>query len=58
LDLKGSDDGALTTLRRRAWEMWRRDVRPPSDSENSKEKARRGFLRTGFNSFAMMRLCP
>jgi hypothetical protein len=27
--------------------MWRRDVRPSSDSENAKEKARGGFLRAG-----------
>ena len=45
---RGSDGGALTTLRRRAWEMRRRDVRPPSDSENFKKKARGGFLRPGF----------
>jgi len=34
--------------------MWRRDVRPLSDSENSKEKARGGFLCAGFSNFATM----
>jgi hypothetical protein len=33
VEVEGSDDGAQTTPRRRAWEMWRRDLRPPSDSK-------------------------
>ena len=54
----GSDGGALATLWATAWAMWRRDVRPPSDSRNSKEKARAGCLRAGFTIFAMVALCP
>jgi len=33
------------------WEMRRRDVRPPSDWKNVKQKARGGFLRPGFVNF-------
>jgi len=39
----GSDDGAQTTLKRQGWEMWRRGVRPPSDSRISMKKPAADF---------------
>src|SRR5260370_36869743 len=43
VQVEGSDDGAQTTLWRRAWEMWRRDVRPPSDSKIPMKKPAADF---------------
>jgi hypothetical protein len=43
VQVEGSDGGAQTTLRRRAWEMWRRDVRPPSDSKIPMKKPAADF---------------
>jgi hypothetical protein len=53
---EGSDDGTLATPGRGRWELrrrWAAAVR----FENSKQKARDGFLRAGFAVFAMMALC-
>jgi len=49
---EGTDGGALTTLRQRVREVWRRDVRPPSD--RIKRKNPRPVSGAGF---AMMLVC-
>ncbi|WP_213284901.1 hypothetical protein [Bradyrhizobium sp. sGM-13] len=56
-DEKGSDGGALAIAQAGGVGSCGVDVRPPSDSKNSKQKARRGFLRAGFAIFAIMALC-
>jgi hypothetical protein len=38
---EGSDDGTLATPRRGRWEFCGVDMRPPSDSEHSKQKSPR-----------------
>ncbi len=44
LNSKGSDGSSLATLRRRrVGRMWRRDVRPPSDSKSPRPVSRRGL---------------
>jgi len=52
----GSDGGALATPGRGRWELLRRSAAAVR-FENSKQKARDGFLRAGFAVFAMMALC-
>jgi hypothetical protein len=54
---EGSDGGALATPGRGRWELQRRSAAAVR-FENSKRKARDGFLRAGFAVFAMVALCP
>jgi len=58
VQVEGSDDGAQTTLRRRAWEMWRRHVRPPYDSKIPMKKPAADFSARASDVFAMMTVCP
>jgi hypothetical protein len=52
----GSDGGALATLWQSAfYEMWRRDVRPPS--EFRKQKSPQPFPARASIRIAMMQLC-
>jgi hypothetical protein len=54
---EGSDDGALATPGRGRWEL-RRRCAAAVRFEDSKQKARGGFLRAGFAIFVMMGFCP
>jgi hypothetical protein len=53
---EGSDDGTLATPGGGRWEL-RRRCAAAVRFENSKQKARDGFLRAGFSIFTMMALC-
>jgi hypothetical protein len=46
----GSDGSSLATLRRSVGRMWRRDVRPPSDSKSPRIKKPATGFRRGLNS--------
>ena len=54
--IEGSDGDALATPGGGRWEL-RRRCAAAVRFENSKQKARDGFLRAGFAIFAMMALC-
>jgi hypothetical protein len=55
---RGSDGNPLATLLAACiGRMWRRALRPPSDSKNPNQKARRRFPGSGFEILAMMKIC-